>query len=186
MRAFPRFSTSTFNASSLLPWLGHLATLLMLALLAWLCAGIYWTLTTPPAQRAAGRIETDPQRVVPAIVARHLFGIAPVTARPLATAPTDIKLSGVIAAQREGQTAYALLSVEGKPAQVVHEGDEFAPGTILKQVLPRAVEILRGGQSQTLSLPQPQSQPQPLSAPFPQASAPALPTSLPNAPKNGL
>lgn len=152
MRALPRFSAP--RAAALMPWIGHLATLLMLALLAWLCASIYWAMTTPATLRPAGNIETDLQRVTQSVISRHLFGIAPAVPKPVATtAPSDIKLQGVIAAQKEGQTAYALLSIEGKPPVVVSEGDEFAPGTTLKKVLPREVSILRGGQNLTLSLP---------------------------------
>lgn len=153
MRAWPRFSA--INAATLMPWLGRLATLAMLALLAWLCAGIYWSLTAPATPRPASDIDTDPQRVVQALVSRHLFGLpAPTAAATTAAAPTDIRLTGVIAAQAEGQPAYALLAIEGKPAQVVREGDEMAPGVTLKRVLPREVEIARGGQTQTLSLPE--------------------------------
>lgn len=140
-------------ATTLMPWLGHLASLLMLAALAWLCASIYWSLTAPVTVRPAGNIETDLQRVTSSIVSRHPFGIAPALPRPTAAPSSDIKLQGVIAAQKEGQPAYALLSLEGKSPLVVHEGDEFAPGTILKRVLPREVEIQRGGQNLTLSLP---------------------------------
>ncbi len=152
MRDWSRFSIA--NAATLTPWLGRLATVIMLALLAWLCASIYWTITVSAAPRPAITIDTDPQRVVPAIVSRHLFGIPSMTGATPASAPTDIRLNGVIAAQIEGQPAYALLAIEGKPAQVVREGDEVAPGVTLQRVLKYEVELLRGGQTQTLSLPE--------------------------------
>ncbi len=153
MRAWPRFST--INAANLMPWLGRAATLLALAALAWLCAGIYWTLSAPRTPRPATEIDTDPQRVAQTLVARHLFGVAATAAAASpASAPSDIRLVGVIAAQAEGQPAYALLAVEGKPAQVVREGQEVASGVTLQRVLPREVELTRGGQTQTLSLPE--------------------------------
>ena len=151
MRAWPQFSTET-----LIPWLGRLATLLMLALLAWLCANIYWSLSAPNTPRPATGIDTDPQHTAQAIASRHLFGMsAPATAgAPAASAPSDIRLNGAIAAEAPGKPAYALLAIEGKPAQVVREGDEVAPGITLQRVLPRQVELSRGGHTETLSLPQ--------------------------------
>lgn len=154
MRAWPRSRLTAINADNLMPWLGRLATLAMLALLAWLCAGIYWSLSAPRTPRPATAIDTDPQRVVQAVGSRHLFGVAAEPAAAAASEPSDIRLVGVIAAQAEGQPAYALLAVEGKPAQVVREGAEAAPGVTVQRVLPRQVELTRGGQTQTLSLPE--------------------------------
>ncbi len=134
-------------------WSGYFATLAMLALLAWVSAQIFWALTAPQPLRAVTQWETDPQRAAQAIGARHLFGVAPSIAAAVA-APSDIRLTGVIAAQGEGQPAFALLALDGKPAQVVREGDEVAPGIQLQRVLPRQVELLRGGQPQLLSLPE--------------------------------
>jgi hypothetical protein len=135
-----------------MPWLGGTAALIMLALLAWLGATIFWTLTAPESVRPSAPIDTDLQRTVPALTERHLFGVYLVAAP--ASAPSNIRLNGVIAAQRPGHGAYALLAIEGKPAQLVREGDEIAPGMTLQRVLSRQVEILRGGQTQTLALPE--------------------------------
>ena len=144
--------TARVNTARLLPWLGGVAALLMLALLAWLGANIFWTLSAPPSLRPSAVIETDLQRVLPALTERHLFGIHQVVAA--SSAPSNIRLNGVIAAQRPGHSAYALLVVEGKPAELVREGEEIAPGITLQRVLSRQVEILRGGQPQILSLPE--------------------------------
>lgn len=144
--------TARVNTDRLMPWLGGMAALIMLALLAWLGASIFWTLTAPETVRPSAPIDTDPQRTVPALTERHLFGVY-LVATP-ASAPSNIRLNGVIAAQQPGHRAYALLMIEGKPAQLVREGDEIAPGMTLQRVLPRQVEILRGGQTQTLSLPE--------------------------------
>jgi len=144
--------TARVNTARLMPWLGGAAALLMLALLAWLAANIFWTLSAPESRRPSAAIETDLQRVLPALTERHLFGVHQVAAS--SSAPSNIRLNGVIAAQRPGHSAYALLVIEGKPAQLVREGEEIAPGITLQRVLARQVEILRGGQPQILSLPE--------------------------------
>lgn len=144
--------TTRIDTARLMPWLGGAAALLMLALLAWLGANIFWTLTAAESPRPAAAIETDLQRVLPALTERHLFGVYQVSAP--ASAPSNIRLNGVIAAQRPGHRAFALLVIEGKPAQLVREGEEISPGVTLQRVSPRQVEILRGGQTQILSLPE--------------------------------
>lgn len=140
-------------AARVMPWLGRLASIAMAALLAWLLADIYWALAAVESPRPASSVETDPQRALQAISARHLFGVAPAGAA-VSSAPTDIRLNGAIAAQHPGQPAYAVLVVEGKRAQMVREGEEVVPGITLQRVLPRQVELLRGGQTQILTLPQ--------------------------------
>ncbi len=151
-----RSSFAAFNTAALMPWLGHLATVVALALLAWLCATLYWSFTTASSPAIARSIDTNPQHTVQVLTSRHLFGISTAPAPLAASAPSDLRLSGVIAAQSEGQPAYALIVVEGKPAQVIREGAEVAPGITLKRVLAREVELLRNGQPQTLTLPQAQ------------------------------
>lgn len=146
--------TARVDIAPLLPWLGRAAALVMLAVLAWLGANIFWTLRAPESARPSALIETDLQRALPAITGRHLFGIYADAASAPASAPTNIRLNGVIAAQKPGQRAYALLTIEGKPAQLVREGEEISPGITLQRVLARQVELLRGGQTQTLALPQ--------------------------------
>lgn len=140
------------NTDRLMPWLGRAAALIMLALLAWLGANIFWALNAPESLRPSAPIETDLQRTLTALTERHLFGVY-LVATPT-SAPSSIRLNGVIAAQRPGHRAYALLTIEGKPAQLVREGDEIAPGISLQRVLPRQVELLRGGQTQILALPE--------------------------------
>lgn len=155
-----RSGLAALNTAALMPWLGHLATVVALALLAWLCAGLYWALTTSPSPAAAQSIDTNPQHTVQTLVSRHLFGVSTAPVSMTASTPSDLRLNGVIAAQSEGQPAYALIVVEGKPAQVIREGAEIAPGITLKRVHAREVELLRNGQPQTLTLPQTQAQTQ--------------------------
>ena len=134
-------------------WLGRMAALVMLAVLGWLGADIYWTVNAPESVVPSAQMETELQKVQQALTARHLFGVY-VVASATASAPSDIRLNGVIAAEKAGQRAYALLSLEGKPAQLVKEGEQVAPGITLQRVLPRQVELLRGGQPLTLTLPE--------------------------------
>lgn len=148
-----RSLTALATPAALLPWLGRLAALLMLALLAWLGANIFWTLSAPESASPSALMETDLQRAQQTITNRHLFGQYVAAAGPVA-APSNLRLSGVIAGQRPGQRAYALITVEGKAAQLVREGEEIVPGITLQRVLARQVELMRGGQSQTLSLPE--------------------------------
>lgn len=154
MRFWPQ--SAALSSALLIPWLGRLATLAMLALLAWIGAGIFWSLTAPQTPRPATAMETDPQRAVQSIASRHLFGIAPVVtaASAVVSGPADIKLSGAIAAQQAGGRAFAILAIEGKPSQVVREGEEVMPGVKLQRVLSRQVELLRNGQTQMLNLPE--------------------------------
>lgn len=103
-------------------------------------------------------METDAQRGAQSIGV-HVAAAA-------AAAPSNIRLNGVIVGERPGQRAYALITLEGKPAQLVREGEELAPGITLQRVLARQVELMRGGQSQTLpevsALPAPDSPKRPL------------------------
>lgn len=124
----------------------------MLTLLAWLASNALWTLSSDEAAPPALAVETEAQRAAQLVVGRHLFGEAAAT--DAASVASDIRLSGVIAAEHGGKGALALLSLDGKPAQAVREGDEVAPGITLSRVLARQVELSRGGRTQTLTLPQ--------------------------------
>ena len=141
------------SSASLIPWIGRLAALIMLAVMAWLGASIFWSLTAPQSTRPSPQMETDPQTATQSIASRHLFGAA-LSATAIASAPVDIRLSGTIAAQHQGERAFALLAIEGKSPQIVREGEEVAPGVILQRVLPRQVELLRGGRTQLPTLPE--------------------------------
>lgn len=147
-----RFLTARATPAALLPWLGGVAGLVMLVMLAWLGADIFWTLSAPESASPSALMETDLQRAQQTIVNRHLFG--QYVAVVAAAAPSNLRLNGVIAAQKPGQRAYALITVEGKATQLVREGEEVAPGITLQRVQARQVELTRGGQSQTLSLPE--------------------------------
>jgi general secretion pathway protein C len=139
-----------------LPWLGRLATIATIALLAWLGARLFWNLTTPATSEPALAVDTDPSGVAQMIAARHLFGEAPAQdAAGAGTRPeASIKLHGVVAPVRPGQIAIAILSSQGKPAVAVRVGEEILPGVTLHRVLPRSVEIDQKGQILLLTLPE--------------------------------
>ena len=150
------FSFVSSLAPRALPWLGRLATIAVIALLAWLGARAFWNLTTPTTPEPAMVIDTDALRVAQAVAARHLFGEAPV--RPTngagAGLEANLKLHGVFAPTKRGQIAIAIVSSRGKPAVAVRVGEEVLPGVTLHRVLPRSVEIDQGGQIFPLTLPE--------------------------------
>ena len=142
--------------SRALPWLGRLATIAILALLAWLGARVFWHLTAPATPEPAIAVDTDPSRVAQAIAARHLFGEAPEQGikTVAAASATDAKLFGVVAPSRKGQAGIAIISIQGKPAVALREGDEIAAGVTLQRVLAKSVEISQGGVVRMLTLPE--------------------------------
>jgi general secretion pathway protein C len=137
-----------------IPRLGKLATIAMIALLAWLGARVFWNLTAPATPEPAMVVDADALRVAQAVAARHLFGVAPVQDGADARIVANLKLHGVFAPAGRGQTAIAILSSKGKPALAVRVGEEVLPGMTLHRVLPRSVEIDQGGQILLLTLPE--------------------------------
>ena len=150
------FSFVSSLAPRAIPWLGKLATMAIIALLAWFGARLFWNLTLPATPEPALVVDTDPAGVAQTIAARHLFGAAPApgTAGDVAKGAANIKLHGVVAPGRRGHTAIAILSNQGKPAVAVRVGEEILPGVTLRRVLPRSVEIDQGGQILLLTLPE--------------------------------
>lgn len=169
----------------MLPWVGRISAVLMLALLGWLGADIYWSMNAPESVRPSALMETDLEKAQQAIAGRHLFGVYVVANAP-ASAPSDIRLNGAIAADKPGQRAYALLSIEGKPSQLVREGEDLAPGITLKRVEARQVELLRGGQTLTLRLPESGKAGAAGAPGTPGTTNPTNPANLPPAPPAGM
>ncbi len=137
---------------TLIPWLGGLASLAMMAVLALMGTNLFWTLTTKVTLPPAMTLETDPQRAAQATISRHILGES--AGIEATAAAMDIRLTGVIAARDKGKPAMAFLSVDGKPAVPIREGNEVVPGITLNRVLPGQVELLRGGRPMTVTLPQ--------------------------------
>ncbi|MSQ52541.1 MAG: hypothetical protein EXR28_11695 [Betaproteobacteria bacterium] len=143
-------------------WLGKIVTLVMLGLLGWVGAHIFWDLATPATPEPAITVDTDVARISKAIAARHLFGDAPA---PLAGKvsshqrdPASLKLHGVIAPEitgnRAGPAAVGIISVEGRPAAPFRIEQEILPGIHLRRVLKNSVEIDRDGKIERLSMPE--------------------------------
>jgi len=147
------------TATHLWTWFGHLASLLMLGVLAWLCAHLWWDWKTPTLAAAVIEPATDPGTLAAEIARHHLFGqgIPAATQASLQPSPAsgNLQLSGIIAAQQGTRSAYALLSLDGQPARVVRQGEEIAPGLVLQHISPHEVELSRHGQRQRLTLPKP-------------------------------
>lgn len=137
-----------------LPWAGRLATVVVLAILAWLGAGIFWSITTPVSGEPSVAVDTDPARAAQAVASRHIFGEAPALAPQAVATGTaaSTKLLGVVAPSGKGQAGIAILSLQGKPAAALREGDEIAPGVTLHRVLTRSVEINENGATYVLNL----------------------------------
>ena len=150
------FSFVSWLGPRAIPWLGRLATVAVIAMLAWFGARLFWSLTAPATPEPAIVVDTDPSSVAQTIAALHLFGEAPAhgTGGAVADGAADIKLHGVVAPDRHGHTAIAILSSKGKPAVAVRVGEEIVPGVTLHRVLPRSVEIDQGGQILLLALPE--------------------------------
>jgi general secretion pathway protein C len=127
--------------------------IVLVALLAWLGARVFWSFAAPAAPEPAIAVDTDPTRVAQAVAARHLFGEAPEQGTRAAGTASAAKLYGVVAPTRKGRAGIAILSIQGKPAVAVREGEELASGLTLHRVFVRSVEINQGGILQVLTLP---------------------------------
>lgn len=143
----------------------HVVLLAALLLLAWLLAHWTWVFLAP---LQLGRIAETQLPALSKVLAEkvvnvHLFGgVGPsnvnTAAVAVAAAPSNIGVRGVYAG-RNGRSGFAILVVDGKPVSAV-VGQEFAPGMTLQRVYSDYVEILRGGQVETVRMaPLPTSSP---------------------------
>ena len=151
MTEFSSFLSSL--APRVIAWLGWLATLAAIVLFGWIVAGVFWELAAPYAPEPVLAVDTDPARVAQTVAARHIFGDARADVTTAVTNVVGVKLFGVVAPTGRTRVGIAILSVQGKPAVAVREGEEIADGVRLQRVLARSVEISRGGQVQELALP---------------------------------
>ncbi len=142
--------------TALLPRLPLVALLAALALLAWILAHWTWVLLTPRQQGGVAAFAPQPLSKVLAeqVVMVHLFGgtetgSESVAATPQA-APSNIGVRGIYAGAG-GHSGFAALVLDGNPVSAV-VGQEFAPGMVLQRVYPDYVEILRGGQLETVRM----------------------------------
>lgn len=84
----------------------------------------------------------------------HLFGGSTTGSEAVAAAPqaapSNIGVRGIYAGAG-GHSGFAALVLDGNPVSAV-VGQEFAPGMVLQRVYPDYVEILRGGQLETVRM----------------------------------
>jgi general secretion pathway protein C len=88
------------------------------------------------------------------VAGRHLFGLAlesHVEQSPQTQTISNIKLRGVFAAIGS-LPAFAIVSVDGKPAQPVQAGNEMAPGAVMVEVHPDYVLLRRNGATERIGL----------------------------------
>lgn len=126
-------------------------------------AAIAWSLS---AEASAGSDGT-PTRIARAqmpgrsvaglanITAAHLFGVPPqemTAANTRAVSRSPLVLTGVIATS-DPRVGYAILGSSPTSTRTVYTGTEAAPGTLLAEVYPQWVVLLRGGERVTLRLP---------------------------------
>jgi general secretion pathway protein C len=143
--------------SVLLNRIPALAQFAALALLAWILAHWSWVLLAPrqqavqPAAAAASLSKVLAEKVV----TLHLFGGGTVgseaTPALIAAAPSNISLRGIYATA-DGRSGFAALVIDGNPVAAV-VGQEFAPGMVLQRAYPDSIEMLRGGQVESVRLP---------------------------------
>ncbi len=130
-----------------LPQLARLATALLICVLAWQLAGIFWQLLTPAERSAAAPVlatSGDWER------ARSLFGDE--GAGTATTANTSgIRLRGVYAVDGKALSA-AVVNTGGKRDIAVRLGEEIEKGVTLAAVEADYIEISRGGARERIEL----------------------------------
>jgi general secretion pathway protein C len=125
-----------------------IATILLLALLAWLLARWTWQFLqpketiTPPVASAKIDVNAATERVV----GMHLFGVAGErkNSEEAQVSTLNLHLKGVFAFSRESP-AFAIVNTGDKNDEAFKVGDEIAPGALLAAVHPTHIIIKRAG-----------------------------------------
>lgn len=106
-----------------------------------------------PGVRHTGR-DTSALAALDRLTSAHLFGVAPKQAAAssanMSRAP--LVLTGIIATG-DPTDGFAILGANIETTHVYHAGSQAAPGTILAEVYPQRVVLLRGGERLILTLP---------------------------------
>lgn len=120
-----------------------------LALSGYLAAG-----TGPEAVREHVGQRTSVGTAVDTIAAAHLFGQAPIATRAASARASrePLVLTGIIATG-DPTDGFAILGTSVESTHVFYAGSQAAPGTILAEVYPERVVLLRGSERLTLTLP---------------------------------
>jgi general secretion pathway protein C len=155
-----------------------------LALGAWLGAGWFVYLTTPPAVPAApAREKVTIAAAAQAAAEAHVFGAAPV-AGGIAVSTLNVKLKGVFAGSA-GAPGYAIVNT-GDRDQSAGVGAEISPGVALDSVHARHIVLKRNGIFERVNLEErplvAQAAPRPVAPPPAAAPAPPAPAAQTSAP----
>jgi type II secretory pathway component PulC len=143
--------------STLLSRLPFVVLFAALSLLMWVLAHWTWAFLTPHQQPqvAASSAPLTSKFLAEKTVGFHLFGSAMPPRKgeesvPMAAA-SNISVRGIYAS-KDGRSGFAALVLDGHSISAV-PGKEFAPGMVLQRVYADHVEILRGGQVETVRMP---------------------------------
>jgi general secretion pathway protein C len=123
-------------------WWLRLATFSLAALAA--ASAAFWLLKwTAPAPASATPVLSAAGQVDPQAVARLLGGgqtaATPASGASLDTSASRFKLTGVVADRRSG--GYALIAIDGKPAQPYRVGAPVDGALVLHSVAPRSAAL---------------------------------------------
>lgn len=140
-------------------WWLRISTLTLAALAA--ASAAFWVLkwtATTPAQTSAALVSSPVSLADPQTVARLLGGgqasVTPAPGAPPDTAASRFKLTGVVADRLTG--GYAVIAIDGKPAQPYRVGARVDDALVLHSVAPRSAALatsLDAPVSLTLELP---------------------------------
>lgn len=132
-----------------------LLNIVLLVLLGWLLAQWTWLVVLPkPRSLPTPSLTFSAPLAADTIISGHLFGQAAgggtTTSAPAQTF-SNLKLQGVFAAIGS-LPAFAIVVVDGKPAQPVQVGREATSGVVLEEVYPDYVLLRRNGVMERLNL----------------------------------
>jgi hypothetical protein len=132
-----------------------LAWVLAALVLGWVVAGWFWEVVAPKATPGLepAVAELDYQTAAKAIVTRHLLGKASSDGdegQP-DEASVHFRLMGVMTSTPKA-AGFAILTEEGKPSVAVVEGETFAPGVTLVEILPGRVRLRIGERVETIEM----------------------------------
>lgn len=125
-------------------WWLRIATFSLAALAA--ASAAFWVLkwtATAPVQTSAALVSSAVSLADPQAVARLLGGgqasVAPAPGAPAGTAASRFKLTGVVADRLTG--GYAVIAIDGKPAQPYRVGARVDDSLVLHSVAPRSAAL---------------------------------------------
>jgi general secretion pathway protein C len=128
----------------------RIVSVLLFAALCAIVAGWALQLLAPRAPIAPAGAVAQAQPPTDLAAAGQLFGGAPRPADTVAAGPSNIQVTGVLAA---GPRGVALLAIDGRPAKPFAVGEAVLEGTTVRAVSADAVELERAGRPLRLAAP---------------------------------